>query len=73
MPFCGSKASRGRYPDIDRQSCLDWRPRVGEVAGYGAQLVASLPPMRRTRALEDVQRFFAESALERAHDAATAS
>ncbi len=31
---------------------------------YGARLLAALPPMRRTRDLEDVQRFFAAGATE---------
>ncbi|MCC6609100.1 MAG: ATP-dependent DNA helicase [Burkholderiales bacterium] len=30
--------------------------------GYGAQLIASLPPMRRTRELDDVRSFFAAAA-----------
>jgi ATP-dependent DNA helicase DinG len=56
----------------DRGVLMICDPRLA-TRGYGAHLVASLPPMRRTRALEDVQRFFAESTLERAQDAATAS
>jgi len=53
----------------DRGVLMICDPRLA-TRGYGAQLMASLPPMRRTRALEDVQRFFAESAVERARAAA---
>jgi len=55
----------------DRGVLMICDPRL-VTRGYGARLVASLPPMRRTRALEEVQRFFAEPAPDRARDAAAA-
>jgi ATP-dependent DNA helicase DinG len=55
----------------DRGVLMICDPRL-VTRGYGAQLMASLPPMRRTRELDDVRGFFAESTPARTRDAAAA-